>query len=444
MNDPKTPSDNRPSPDLPRSGGPKPQPPKAYRWLVLIFVSLTMFGNYYIFDSINPLVDIFRSQLGFSASVIGYLNSAYNGAAILALAVGGIIVDRFGTKRSITFFSILCLIASAWMVISGHAWSMLAARFVLGLGAEPLIVAVTTAIAKWFKGKELSFAFGVNLLIARAASWLADNSPTWASWAFDGTWYRPLHIGIAAGLICVVAALIYWVLEARGERLYTVGEAAATDKLRVRDAFLFGRTFWYIVALCVTFYAVVFSFRLFGIDYFISAHGRSREAAGRLNGFLPLMAMWATPVFGLIADRVGKRATFMLIGSGAMPLVFLLMGYSQASLWLPVGMLGVAFSLIPAIMWPSVAYLVEQRRLGSAYALMTLCQQVGWLIMNQAIGYSQDRFRATPAHPAGYLPMLWILTGVSLLGIVFAFLLWRAGQGPEAHALETITTKTGV
>jgi hypothetical protein len=123
--------------------------------------------------------------------------------------------------------------------------------------------------------------------------------------------------------------------------------------------------------------------------------------------------------------------------------VFLMMGYSHVSLWVPVGMLGVAFSVIPAIMWPSVAYLVEQRRLGSAYALMTLCQQVGWLAMNQAIGFSQDKFHAAPDNPAGYLPMLWILAGVSVLGIVFSLLLWRASKGPEARGLETITTKTG-
>ncbi len=424
------------------SAAARPQPTRSYRWIVLIFVSMTMFGNYYIFDSVNPLVDIFKTQLGFSATVIGYLNSSYNFAAIIALAVGGIIIDRFGTKKSIMLFSAICLVASVWMIVSGHEWSMLAARFVLGMGAEPLIVAVTTAIAKWFKGKELSFAFGVNLLIARAASWLADNTPWWASWSFDGTWYRPLYIGVAAGVICVVSAGIYWALEARGERRFQVGEAGATDKLELRDAFVFGRTFWYIVLLCVTFYAVVFSFRLFGIDYFISAHGAPRKLAGQLNGFLPLMAMWATPVFGLISDKVGKRATFMFLGSAMMPVVFLLMGYSHLSLWIPVGMLGVAFSLIPAIMWPSVAYLVEQRRLGSAYALMTLCQQVGWLAMNQAIGFSQDKFHATPENPAGYLPMLWLLAGVSLLGILFSFLLWRAGQG-EARGLETITTKTG-
>jgi hypothetical protein len=115
-----------------------------------------------------------------------------------------------------------------------------------------------------------------------------------------------------------------------------------------------------------------------------------------------------------------------------------MMAYMDVTLWVPVGMLGVVFSLIPAIMWPSVAYLVEERRLGSAYALMTLCQQVGWLGMNQAIGFSQDKFQATPENPAGYLPMLWILAGVSFAGIVFAFLLWRAETGKHAHGLETI------
>jgi MFS family permease len=415
-----------------------PQPSVVYRWAVLIFLSLAMFGNYYIFDSINPLVDIFKEQLGFSATTIAWLNSIYNIAAVLALIAGGIIVDRFGTKKSITLFATLCLIASVWMVMSGEAWSMLAARFVLGVGAEPLIVAVTTALAKWFKGKELSFAFGVNLLIARAASWLADNTATWASWTYDGTWYKPLYLAIAAGAVCVMAAVTYWILEARAETRYQVGEAGTVDKLEVRDAFVFGRTFWFVVGLCVTFYATVFSFRLFGIDYFISGRGMTREAAGQLNGILPLMAMWATPVFGLISDKVGRRATFMLFGAAAMPLVFLTMAHVDITLWLPVGVLGVVFSLIPAIMWPLVAYLVEERRLGSGYALMTLCQQLGWMAMNQAIGKSQDVFNARPENPAGYLPMLWILAGVSFAGIVFAFLLWQKERGPNAHGLETI------
>src|SRR6185369_16422506 len=112
--------------------------------------------------------------------VIGWLNSIYNIAAILTLLIGGVIIDRFGTKVSLFIFSLLCFIASMMMLMKGSATTMLAARFVLGMGAEPLIVAVTTALAKWFKGKELSFAFAVNLLIARSASTAADTSPSWA------------------------------------------------------------------------------------------------------------------------------------------------------------------------------------------------------------------------------------------------------------------------
>src|SRR5690349_14102479 len=132
----------------------KPQPTQFARWMALIWLSLAMFGNYFIFDAINPLVDIFKSQLGFSNEVIGWLNSIYNIAAIVTLLIGGVIIDRFGTKVSLFIFSALCFIASVMMLMKGSAVTMLAARFVLGMGAEPLIVAVTTALAKWFKGKE--------------------------------------------------------------------------------------------------------------------------------------------------------------------------------------------------------------------------------------------------------------------------------------------------
>jgi MFS family permease len=191
----------------------RPEPTSISRWMALIWLSLAMFGNYFIFDAINPLVDIFKTQLGFSNEVIGALNSSYNIAAIITLLIGGVIIDRFGTKISLFIFATLCFIASVMMMVKGSATTMLAARFVLGMGAEPLIVAVTTALAKWFKGKELSFAFAVNLLIARSASTAADTSPSWAGRFFDGTWRTPLWLGVGAGVICVISAIIYWIHE---------------------------------------------------------------------------------------------------------------------------------------------------------------------------------------------------------------------------------------
>lgn len=419
----------------------RPEPSKFYRWMALVWLSLAMFGNYYIFDAINPLVDLFKTQLGFSNEVIGALNSAYNIAAIVVLLIGGIMIDRLGTRISILIFSVLCLIASALMLVKGSAALMLTARFILGMGAEPLIVAVTTALAKWFKGKELSFAFAVNLLIARSASTAADTSPSWAGWIFDGTWRTPLWLGVAAGVICVVAALVYWIQESYADRHFAMGERGEADKLVWSDVFKFGRSYWYIVAMCVTFYGIVFPFRLFAIDYFMAAHGMTREAAGKLNGLLPFMSMWSMPLFGLLADKIGKRALLMTFGSILVVPVFLMMGFTQLPLWLPVGMLGIAFSLIPAVMWPSVAYLVEERRLGSAYALMTLCQQIGWSAMNWGIGKSNDVMGASAANPAGFRGMLWILTSFSLFALVFSYLLRRQEAGPQAHGLETIKAK---
>jgi len=118
--------------------------------------------------------------------------------------------------------------------------------------------------------------------------------------------------------------------------------------------------------------------------------------------------------------------------------VFLMIGYTHIPLWLPVGMLGVAFSLIPAVMWPSVAYLVEERRLGSAYSLMTLCQQIGWSALNWSIGKSNDVFRAGPDNPAGYHPMLWMLTSLGIFALGFSYLLRRSEVSGHSHGLETI------
>src|SRR5712672_1230239 len=198
----------------------RPEPSRLYRWAVLLFVSLAVGGNYYIYDSINPLERIFIDQLGFSATAFGWLNASYSVAAVLTLLLGGIIIDRIGTKKAITMFAVLCLMGALLTAARGKAPVMIAGRTILGLGAESMIVAVTTALAKWFKGKELSFAFGINLTIARLASVAADNSPTWAHNTFypqgpggAPSWRGPLLIAVGAGVLSVVTSVIYWLLE---------------------------------------------------------------------------------------------------------------------------------------------------------------------------------------------------------------------------------------
>lgn len=429
-----------------------PHPPGWYRWVVLVVISLSMFGNYYAYDSVAPVFDLLKSMVGLADQELGLLYTAYSIAAIIVLLVGGYIVDRFGTKSSILLFGVICAVAAAVTASSSSLEVMLTGRFMLGLGAEPLIVAVTTALAKWYKGKELSFAFGLNLMIARMGSVAADWSPTWAS-SFYGNWQDPLWIATAITGTCVVGGVLNLMLERRAERQYSLGRGSATDKLELKGLYDFGRSYWYVVGLCVVFYSTVFPFRAFAIKYFIEAHGASRELGGQLNSLLPLAAMVATPLFGLMVDRIGKRSLFMMAGTVVLLPLFLIVSYAPpgpvvelggiaapATLLIVMALFGVVFSLIPAIMWPSVAYIVEERRLGSAYSLMTLCQQVGMAAIPWVIGMLNDGFGAGPDNPGGYAPGMWVFTALGMLGVVFSVLLWRTERGPSAHGLETITT----
>jgi MFS family permease len=437
----------------------RPAPTRLYRWIVLIFVSLAMFGNYYVYDALSPLADVLKQQLGFSDANIGLLQAIYSFPNIFTVLIGGVLIDRLGLRKSLMTFGVLCLIGPAITVASSHLWLMATGRLIFGMGAESLIVAVTTALAKWFKGKELSFAFGVNLTIARLGSFAALNSPTWARSAYVN-WRWPFMIALAFSTLCVIGALIYWIMEIHAEKTYELGEAS-TDKVVFGDLFKFGVSYWYIVSLCIVFYSAIFPFQTFAVKFFMDVHGASREVGGFLSSILTLFAMIATPLFGLLADRVGKRALFMMFGSLLLIPVYLMMAYMHSSshivlhipffgvwdlpalLLLTMAMMGVAFSLIPALMWPSVAYIVDQSKLGTAYGLMTMIQNIGLFGFNLLIGWENDMAHASAANPGGYAPGMWTFSVLGFLGVMFAYLLRRRETGPHGHGLETITTKTG-
>ncbi len=205
-----------------------------------------------------------------------------------------------------------------------------------------------------------------------------------------------------------------------------------------RDIFRFGWSYWLIVALCVTFYSGIFPFQTFAVKFFMEAHGVSRETGGFLSSMLTLFAMICTPLFGLMVDKIGKRSLFMMFGSLLLIPVYLMMGYTSVSLYVPMAMMGIAFSLIPAIMWPSVAYVVEEKKLGTAYGLMTLVQNVGLAGFNLVIGWANDAAGASAANPAGYRLGMQIFSSLGFFAVLFSLLLWRRERGPHAHGLETI------
>lgn len=420
----------------------RPEPTGLYRWSILVFISLTMFGNYYIYDSISPLADVLKQQLGFSDKNIGMLNAIYSIPNVFMVLIGGIIIDRIGTKKSTFIFGALCFIGAIITAWTGTLEVMAAGRLVFGLGAESLIVAVTTAIAKWFRGKQLSFAFGMNLFIARAGSFAALNSPTWGSSYYEN-WQLPLLISVAVGVTCVVGALIYWVLEERAAKKFQLSEAGPSDKVAFRDILKFSKSYWWIVALAITFYSAIFPFQTFAVKFFIEAHGTTREFGGWLSSMLTLFAMFLTPLFGLLVDHAGKRSLFMMFGSFLLVPVYLMMAYTDVSLYVPMAMMAVAFSLIPAVIWPSVAYVIDQSKLGTAYGLMTMIQNIGLAGFNLLIGWANDYSGASVENPAGYSLGMWIFSVLGFSGLFFAFLLRRAETGPNAHGLETITVGSG-
>ncbi|MBN2199933.1 MAG: MFS transporter [Candidatus Aminicenantes bacterium] len=409
-----------------------PPPPNIHRWLILGIISWAMFGNYYVFDALNPVGPLLESQLRFSQSQIGLLDSAYNIAALIILLIGGVIIDRAGTRKAMILFGVIAASGGVLIALApGGYGGMAGGRFLLGLGAEPLIVAITCALAKWFKGKELAFAMGLNLTIARLGSVAADNSRNWAGELFS-SWRPPLILAAGIGGLCILASVGYALFERRSERRFALGRAGAADKLVFSDLLRFGARYWWVVGLCVTFYSVVFPFRRFANIYFQHARGMSPEAAAFLNGLLPMTALVATPLFGLLADKIGRRAQLMAAGTGLLLAGFLIMTQTALPVHVPVAMLGVAFSLVPAVMWPAVAYLVDEKRLGTAFALMTFCQQIGWAATSWGLGRLNDVFKAGVENPAGYGPGMWLLTGLGTAGLLFSWLLWRSERRSKA------------
>ena len=406
----------------------KSAPSKLYRWIVLIFISLAMFGNYYIYDSISPLADLLSRQLGFTNSDIGLLNGIYSLPNIFMVLIGGIIIDRLGTRKSTLIFAILCLIGAFFTVLRGDIATMATGRLIFGLGAESLIVAITTILARWFKSKELSFAFGINLTIARLGSFAALNSPTWAKTLYIN-WQYPLLIALFAGIFSVVSVIIYIGLDRKAEKKYALGQADETDNVVFSDIFKFNRSFWYITLLCVTFYSAVFPFQTFAVKFFIEVHGITREFGGFLSSLLTFFAMIFTPLFGLLADKIGKRALLMMAGSLLLIPVYLIMAYTTVNMIIPMALMGISFSLIPAVMWPSVAYIIEESRLGTAYGLMTMIQNIGLAGFNFLIGWVNDL-------SAGYTVGMWIFSSLGFLGLLFAFLLRKQETSKQGHGLE--------
>ena len=409
------------------------------KWLILALAALTIMGSYYTYDSIAPVAGLLRDQRGFSQSQIGLLNAVFNLPNIALALLGGILIDRIGAARAILIAAVICTIGAGLTAIGDPYELMLLGRLLFGLGNETLYIALLVGIAQWFHLGGGALAIALFFSMARIGSYSADKSTSWFVEVYASGWQAPLWL--AAGLTSagVVTALIYYAIDRKFPHLRAAGQRS--ERFSFKELTGFSRSFWYILWLNVLFASVFFPFRsTFSIQYFQDVKGMNLAAAGTANSYVFAAAIFATPVFGLIADRIGKRATLLTIAAALMPLTFFILATTNYGLWVSTMLMGISFSVIPAVIWPSTAMLVEKHRVGTAFGLINMIQSLGLAASNFVAGQLNDAYRAGPDNPGGYAAMLVMFTSLSLIAFVSALLLLlrerrQLGGGIEARVI---------
>ncbi|MCF6341872.1 MAG: MFS transporter [Bacteroidales bacterium] len=423
------------------------------RWGILILVGFILSVNYYFYDAFSTLKDLLMTEFGFSNTDYGLFVSFYSipNTFLLMAVVGGVILDKLGIRRtgflfifSMAFGAMLTAYGSSDYYSNGglgygfmttflpgyspELKMMLLGRFFYGLGAETSIVVVSKILVKWFKGKDLALAFGLKVGFGRLGTFAAlQLSPRIAG--PDGE-YLSTAIWFAAvlALMGLLAFIIYILFDFKIDKQIQQEEAVVeTKKFKLSDItkILSNRAYFYIALLCVTFYAAVFPFMAFAPDFFYHQFGMSYEQSGQIASLLPLGTLFFTPLFGFLIDRYGKAATAMIFGSLALLLVHLTFAFTGMAPHLPMILLGVAFALVPAAMWPSMVRLVDDQQIGTAYGLMYSIQNLGLWGVPLLAGIILDKTNPGNPETLNYTPTILMFVGLSFLGLLFALLLKR-------------------
>ena len=383
------------------------------RWGAMLIVSFTMMCGYFITDVMAPLEEILTQTvaeggLGWTSNEYGFFSGAYGfiNVFLLMLFFGGIILDKCGIRFTGTASSALMLVGTIikWYaidntfgdaVIFGYPMQVAVAALgfaIFGLGAEITGITVTKVIAKWFTGHELALAMGLQVAMARigTAAALACSLPIANA---VGKPSAPILLG--AALLCVgfISYLVYCVMDRKLDASLATGtDSEPEEGFRFADLkVIFTNTgFWLIAILCVLFYSGVFPFLKFATKLMIHKYEVEPELAGLIPAMLPFGTILLTPIFGRLYDRVGKGATLMTIGSAMLTLVHILFALPVLNVWwfaiIIMIILGVAFSLVPSAMWPSVPKIIPMKQLGSAYAIIFYIQNIGLSMVPIFIG----------------------------------------------------------
>ena len=396
----------------------------AARWTVLILVASMMFFAYMFVDILSPLASLLNETLSWDQGVFGtYAAGEYLLNVFGVLIFAGIILDKMGVRftgllsaslmvigAGIKYFGISWADANTvawlnawWPSMPGSAKLAMFGFMIFGCGCEMAGTTVSKILAKWFKGKEMALAMGLEMAIARlgvfGAMWL---SPMLSQrFAVDGTnsVVAPL---LFASLLLVVGLLNFFVFTIMDTRfdaeLVAAGETTdlkdPEDEFHVSDLkqIFSSKMFWIIALLCVLYYSAIFPFQRFATNFLEETLSISNAEAAGLFKWFPILAMVLTPFLGAFIDYKGKGASMMLLGAVIMILchgvfAFVLPAYpSKALALVTILVLGVSFSLVPASMWPSVPKIIDEKVLGSAYCLIFWVQNVGLCLVPLLIG----------------------------------------------------------
>ncbi len=442
------------------------------RWFVLLMVSITMMSGYFLCDVLAPLKGLLTEIFDWDNTDFGLFNSGYGwfNVFLLMLIFSGMILDRIGARATgeaaegvmavgiaIKYGAIEWMdphrMVSFWF-FGAQTMKLQVLTAALGyalfaVGYETVGITATKIVVRWFRGKETALALGLNVAFARLGTFLAMAAPLPIARAFGNSVGAPILFGAALLVIGFLAFMLFVVMDRRLDAELAQEAMGDDEKFRFRD--LLGivrvRAFWYIALLCLLFYSGVFPFLKYAVDFVMQKFGVSEDYAGFIPSLLPIGTLLLTPLFGNLYDRRGRGASMMLWGAWMLVGVYAVFSVAGLDHWsvavVMVMVLGVAFSLVPSAMWPSVAKIIPERQLGTAYALIFWVQNWGLSGVPLLVGWVLDRWGTLPKEVVQgvelqrydyTLPML-VFLGLGLLGVLFGVLL-RAEDRRKRYGLE--------
>ena len=434
------------------------------RWTVLVLVALMMFFAYMFVDVMSPLKSLVESKLGWDSGVFGkYAASEYilNVCGFLILA--GIILDKLGVRFSgilsaglMVFGAGMKFIAvsdwfqstavcgwldSWWVELPGSAKMASLGFMIFGCGCEMEGTNVSKILAKWFKGKEMALAMGLEMAIARlgvfGVMWIAPL----ISEKFDNSILAPVGFCGALLVIGLINFIIFGIMDRKFDsQLVDAGLATAEkspeDEFHISDlkAIFTSKMFWIVSLLCVLYYSAIFPFQRYATNFLEETLAIDAASAAKLFSCFPILAMVMTPMLGIFLDRKGKGATMLMFGSIIMivchlSFAFILPAFPQK--WfalLLIVVLGISFSLVPAALWPSVPKIIDEKILGSAYCLIFWVQNIGLCLVPMLIG----SLRASTG--SYFVPML-VFSSFGVLAFILSIYL-KAEDKKKGYGLE--------